>query len=181
MSDSPSTTRRFKVAKKLEETFGLISFPLLLLLLWGSLKNYLGYRRFIKHSDTYSLSKMKVTSARDGGYKGGLSSIRGYILNNNVDSLNILGIVIKDQHSSEYFDPKYENVNRGDTVSVWYSSQLNRIGLVFPGGINGLIRFETLELKNQSGLAIKMLMFPFSIYFLSRRLRKYYQKKTVQS
>ena len=165
----------------------MVAFSLLLLHLWGLSQIYGDYRSIVNNSENFHLAKMKLARINGAGPKGGRPIGLGYVIGRKSKCLDCKSDTLSEtsvclgRGGGHRYDSKYENVQWGDTIPVWYSPTLDRAELVFPNGINGLIEFEKQDFIRQLKTASKISTFFFFFYFLSRGLRKYYQKKMLQS
>lgn len=135
-----------------------------------------------KYLEEIRLEKMKVIS-EGGGSRVGYSYAQGYVIGQNSKCKDCVSVAISstsifmNKQETYYFDPKYENIEIGDTISIWYTSKFDYAQIVVPNSKEGLVSFERKKLVNGIYFLIKLFLVVFIPYIVSRKLRKYYQKK----
>lgn len=175
---------KFRVLYKLENAFILFVIPFFLIMIY----TFYTIKGFYEFKNTTSkkllIGQMKIAwfNTPGGAKVGGISAVGNMIIGQNLNSKELavsIGSTVKENGVKQfkYFDYKYDNVEIGDTIPVWYSSNLDFVEIIPQGGLKGLIEYKKQQKIDAVIFAVNLFLVAFLPYLVFRMLRKYYQKK----
>lgn len=175
---------KFRLFYKLERILLLfvIPFSLMFIVALYAARNYYEIETTLIEKRV-QLGRMKVTDFNFPGRKGGYTLAIGYIIGQRNKCKNCISVAIGNtndfisEHKSSYFDPKYENIQMGDTIPVWHSTNSDFVEIVVPNGMNGLIQYRKKGKVKAIIFTLILFLIVFIPFVISRIMRKYLQKR----